>query len=70
MNKLLLAGLATASLFALSSCETYDDDDYDDDDRRRHSGATTTTTTEQTTLTRPYAQPYSSTVETQTTRSY
>lgn len=67
MNKLLLSCLASASLLSLSSCETYDDDD----DHRHHGGTTTTTTTEETTLSNPLTRtPLSTTVETQTTRSY
>jgi len=69
MNKLLLSFLAIASLLCLSNCETYDDDD--DGDGRRNRGSTTTTTTEETTISSPSRLvPLSSTVETQTTRSY
>ncbi len=63
MKKLLSSLLATAALLSLANCETYDDDD---DDHRHHGGSTTTTTTEETTL----RTPQSTTVETQTTRSY
>ncbi|MFN0075993.1 MAG: hypothetical protein ACKVY0_05925 [Prosthecobacter sp.] len=66
MKNLVLSCLATASLLSLSSCET-----YDDDDDRHHHGGTTTTTTEETTVSTPLTRtPLSTTVETQTTRSY
>jgi hypothetical protein len=71
MNKLLLSLLAGASLTCLSNCESYDHDDDDDDDHRRNRGSTTTTTTEETTVSSPTSLvPLSSTVETQTTRTY
>jgi hypothetical protein len=73
MKKLLLACLATASLLSFSSCDTVDERDDDDDDNHRHDRgvSTTTTTTEETTLSRHVpGAPVSSTVETQTIRSY
>lgn len=63
MKKLILSCLATAGILSLSSCETIDDDHRD----HRHHDTTTTTTTEETTLS---SRPLSSTVETQTVRSY
>lgn len=69
MNKLLLTFLASASLLCLTNCETYDDDD--DEDHRHVPASTTTTTTEETTVSSPNSiVPLSTTVETQTTRSY
>lgn len=62
MKKLILSLLSVVGMLALSNCETVDDDDHDHD----HRGATTITTTEETTL----RSPLSTTVETQTTRSY
>jgi hypothetical protein len=73
MKKLFLACLATASLLSFSSCDTVDERDDDDDDNHRHDRgvSTTTTTTEETTLSRHVpGAPVSSTVETQTIRSY
>jgi hypothetical protein len=73
MKKLFLACLATASLLSFSSCDTVDERDDDDDDNHRHDRgvSTTTTTTEETTLSRQVTgAPVSSTVETQTIRSY
>jgi hypothetical protein len=68
MKNLSIAFLALAGLMLFSSCETYDDDDDDDE---RYRGSTTTTTTEETTLSSPLSPtPMSSTVETQTTRTY
>ncbi len=67
MKKLLFSCLATVGLLSLSSCETFDDDD----DHGHHRGGTTTTTTEETTVSTPRTiTPLSTTVETQTTRSY
>jgi hypothetical protein len=67
-NQSAMALLALASLFCLTNCETYDDDDHD---HRHNRGTTTTTTTEQTTLRTPTTVvPLSTTVETNTRRSY
>ncbi|CAN5824030.1 hypothetical protein BH11VER1_BH11VER1_24170 [soil metagenome] len=63
MKKTLLSCLATLGLLALSNCESMDND-HDRD--HRHHGGTTTTTTEETTI----STPLSTTVETQTVRSY
>lgn len=65
MKKLILSCLATAGILSFSSCETIDDDD--DHDHRNHNHGTTTTTTEETTL---RSRPLSTTVETETVRSY
>lgn len=68
MNKLLLTFLASASLMCLTNCETFDDDD---EDHRHVPASTTTITTEETTVSSPNSiVPLSTTVETQTTRSY
>lgn len=68
LNQSALNLLALASLFCLTNCETYDDDDHD---HRHNRGTTTTTTTEQTTLRTPTTVvPLSTTVETNTRRSY
>jgi hypothetical protein len=67
MKTLRLSLLATASLLLLANCETYDEHDHSPHRR----GSTTTTTTEETTLSTPLTHtPLSTTVETQTTRSY
>lgn len=68
MKKILLTCLASLSVLALSNCESVDHDHDDDHDRdhRHHHGTTTTTVTEETTL----SSPLSTTVETQTRRSY
>ncbi len=65
MKKTLLTCLGTLAVLALANCESVDHD-HDDDDDRHHRGSTTTTTTEETTL----RSPLSTTVETQTVRSY
>lgn len=66
MYKLLLPCLASGSLLCLSNCESFDDDE----DHRHHRGSTTTTTEETTVSTALSPVPLSTTVETQTTRSY
>lgn len=64
MKPILLSCLAFAGALTLSNCESVDHDEDDDHDHLH--GTTTTTTTEETTL----RSPLSTTVETQTTRSY
>ncbi|MEY4483734.1 MAG: hypothetical protein RL693_1186 [Verrucomicrobiota bacterium] len=64
INKLLPACFAFVGVLTLSNCGSVDHDDHDRD-HRRHRG-TTTTTTEETTI----RSPLSTTVETQTVRSY
>lgn len=68
MKSLIHLSLATAGIVLLSSCETT----YNEDDGgRRNHGSTTTTTTEETTRRGPVINaPISTTVETQTMRSY
>lgn len=72
-KKLFLACLSAASLLSFSSCDSVHEHDNDDDDNHRHDRgvSTTTTTTEETTVSRHVpGAPVSSTVETQTIRSY
>ena len=69
MKSLIHPCLAIAGIALLSSCEsTYDEDD----DSHHNHGSTTTTTTEETTTRRGVLSPLpgSTSVETQTTRTY
>lgn len=65
MKTILFSCLAAIGVLALSNCVSVDHDHHDRD-HRHHHGTTTTTVTEETTL----RSPLSTTVETQTRRSY
>lgn len=60
MKKLVLSLLSLAGILSLTNCETTVESDHN------HHRGTTTTTTEETTI----RSPLSTTVETQTMRSY